>query len=51
MKGTCAFMYSNPNAKERIEFFTKLSQYKKVDSAGKVLNYMGDGYVANNVEN
>ncbi len=35
------FLVSNPNAKERIEFFKKLSQYKRVDSGGKVLNNIG----------
>jgi hypothetical protein len=34
----CNFVYSNANAKTRIEFFHKLSKYKKVDSGGAVLN-------------
>ncbi|MFN8256703.1 MAG: glycosyltransferase family 10 [Bacteroidales bacterium] len=34
----CCFMVSNAKAKERIDFFHKLSEYKKVDSAGKYLN-------------
>src|SRR6185312_1919390 len=31
----------NPNARERIDFFHKLSEYKKVDSAGRYLNNVG----------
>jgi hypothetical protein len=42
----CNFIVSNPYAKRRIEFFHKLSKYKKVDSGGKVLNNIG-GPVAN----
>jgi hypothetical protein len=34
----CEFTYSNPFARERIRFFEALSEYKKVDSFGKVLN-------------
>lgn len=37
----CNFIYSNETAKERIQFFQLLSQYKKVDSGGKVLNNLG----------
>src|SRR5690606_11217249 len=37
----CNFIYSNPNAKIRNEFFRILSNYKKVDSAGKHLNNLG----------
>lgn len=37
----CSFLFSNPNALERINFFKKLSKYKQVDSAGKVLNNLG----------
>jgi len=37
----CNFIYSNRKATERIEFFHKLSQYKRVDSGGKVLNNIG----------
>lgn len=33
----CCFLVSNPNAKERIEFFHLLNSYKKVDSGGMVL--------------
>lgn len=42
----CSFVVSNGNpqkTRHRIDFFKKLSQYKKVDSAGRVLNNM-DGY-------
>ena len=37
----CNFIYSNPGPKKRIEFFEKLSKYKKVDSAGRVRNNLG----------
>jgi len=37
----CNFLFSNPGAKERIEFFNTLSRYQKVDSGGKVLNNIG----------
>lgn len=37
----CNFIYSNAGAKERIEFFHLLNEYKRVDSAGKVLNNLG----------
>ena len=37
----CCFVYSNKTAVRRINFFKKLNQYKKVDSAGKVLNNTG----------
>ena len=37
----CNFIYSNDRAKERIEFFHLLSQYKQVDAGGKVLNNIG----------
>jgi alpha(1,3/1,4) fucosyltransferase len=37
----CNFIYSNPRAKRRVDFFHKLSKYKKVDSAGKYLNNIG----------
>lgn len=39
--GFCNFLYSNPGPKERIEFFRKLSTYKKVDSGGRVMNNLG----------
>ncbi|MGB4595854.1 MAG: glycosyltransferase family 10 [Anaerolineaceae bacterium] len=37
----CCFLVSNERASERIEMFNLLSQYKKVDSGGKVLNNVG----------
>ena len=37
----CSFLVSNPKGKERLEFFHKLSEYKKVDSGGKILNNIG----------
>lgn len=37
----CNFIYSNPHAQERICFFKHLSRYKRIDSAGKVLNNTG----------
>jgi hypothetical protein len=39
----CAFIVGNihPKTKPRIRFFEKLSRYKKVDSAGKALNNIG----------
>lgn len=40
-KKFCCFVYSNKKALKRINFFRKLSSYKKVDSAGKVLNNTG----------
>lgn len=43
----CNFIYSNPAAPERIEFFNLLSRYKRVDSAGKVLNNMGNSFDEN----
>lgn len=33
-----SFVVSNPNCKQRNEFFNALSQYKKVDSGGKLFN-------------
>ncbi|WP_416171499.1 glycosyltransferase family 10 domain-containing protein [Algoriphagus boritolerans] len=41
MKKFCCFLASNERAKERIEFFKKLSQYKQVDSGGIVHNNLG----------
>lgn len=40
-KGFCNFVYSNDRALERIDFFNKLSNYKKVDSGGRFLNNIG----------
>ena len=37
----CNFIVSNPHSKKRINFFKKLNEYKKVDSAGMVLNNIG----------
>jgi hypothetical protein len=37
----CGFMVSNPHAVERIDFFNRLSKYKKVDSGGGYLNNIG----------
>ncbi|MCA9487687.1 MAG: hypothetical protein KC516_01860 [Nanoarchaeota archaeon] len=41
-KKFCAFVVSSNSSRERIDFFKKLSKYKKVDSYGKVENNMGD---------
>jgi hypothetical protein len=48
-KKFCCMLVSNPNAKERIDFFHRLSRYKRVDSAGKYLNNIGF-YVENKKE-
>lgn len=45
-KKFCNFIYGNSNTnmegvRDRIDFFKKLSQYKKVDSGGSVLNNIG----------
>lgn len=37
----CSFIYSNPNCGIRNRFFKKLSEYKKVDSGGRLFNNMG----------
>ncbi|MCX6155516.1 MAG: glycosyltransferase family 10 [Candidatus Kapabacteria bacterium] len=37
----CNFVYSNPGSKLRVNFFKRLSQYKKIDSAGNYLNNVG----------
>jgi hypothetical protein len=37
----CAFLVSNKYSSRRIDFFKKLSKYKKVDSGGSVLNNIG----------
>lgn len=39
--GFCNMLVSNPNATKRIDFFHKLSRYKKIDSGGKYLNNTG----------
>ncbi|MBN2166277.1 MAG: hypothetical protein JW717_08390 [Marinilabiliaceae bacterium] len=48
-RGFCSFIVSNPNASKRIEFFNKLSKYKKVDSGGRYINNIG-GPVNNKIE-
>lgn len=40
-KKFCCMLVSNPNCKERNDFFLKLSTYKKVDSGGRFLNNIG----------
>jgi hypothetical protein len=40
-KKFCCMVVSNPNCKERNEFFHQLSKYKKVDSGGHFLNNIG----------
>lgn len=40
-KGFCNFVYSNDKALERVDFFNKLSKYKKIDSGGRFLNNIG----------
>jgi len=47
-KKFCNMIISNPNAKERIDFFNKLSKYRKVDSGGRYLNNIG-GSVSNKI--
>lgn len=37
----CCFLISNSDSKERIKFFHKLNNYKKIDSGGRVLNNIG----------
>lgn len=37
----CCMVVSNPRSKKRLDFFTKLSQFKTVDSGGKVFNNVG----------
>jgi hypothetical protein len=39
--GFCNMVVSNASATKRIEFFEKLSKYKKVDSGGRHLNNIG----------
>lgn len=41
----CSFVVSNSSAKERIDFFKKLSLYKKVDSGGRYMNNIGQPVV------
>ncbi len=40
-KGFCSMLVSNPNTRERNDFFHQLSKYKKVESGGKHLNNIG----------
>lgn len=40
-KKFCCMVVSNGVAKERIDFFKKLSKYKQVDSGGKFMNNVG----------
>jgi hypothetical protein len=40
-RGFCSFVVSNPQARERIAFFERLSRYKRVDSGGRYLNNIG----------
>jgi len=40
-KKFCCMVVSNPKCEERNEFFRRLSEYKRVDSAGKFLNNIG----------
>ncbi|HEV8082386.1 MAG TPA: glycosyltransferase family 10 [Chitinophagaceae bacterium] len=40
----CCFVVGNQEAKERIDFFHKLSQYRKVDSGGSFMNNVGKVY-------
>ncbi|MCX5706428.1 MAG: glycosyltransferase family 10, partial [Candidatus Omnitrophica bacterium] len=47
--GFCCTLISNPNSQKRIEFFHRLSKYKKVDSGGRVLNNIG-GSVENKID-
>ncbi len=37
----CNFIYSNDRAKERVNFFHRLNDYKPVDSCGRLLNNIG----------
>ena len=48
-KKFCNFLYSNRKARERIEFYEKLTSYKPVDSGGKVMNNVG-GRVADKLK-
>ena len=40
-KGFCNMVVSNPHSSKRIDFFHKLSKYKKIDSGGRHLNNIG----------
>jgi hypothetical protein len=47
----CLFAVSNGGAKQRNEFFSALSKYKKVDSCGKFMNNMGESCPDNHDSN
>lgn len=49
-KKFCCFLVSNPRADVRIDFFNKLSEYKQVDSGGRVLNNIGGKPVENKLQ-
>jgi len=44
-KKFCAFVVSSNSSRERIQFFKKLSKYKKIDSYGRVLNNTGNKFI------
>lgn len=37
----CCMVVSNPKCQKRLDFFTNLSKFKKVDSGGKIFNNIG----------
>jgi hypothetical protein len=37
----CCFIYSNPGAKKRKDFYSRLSEYKFIHSAGRYMNNIG----------
>jgi hypothetical protein len=41
-KKFCAFIVSSNSSRERVDFFKRLSKYKKIDSYGRVRNNMGE---------
>ncbi len=45
----CNFVYSNRTAQKRVQFFERLSKYKRVDSGGLLMNNVG-GPIKNKVE-
>jgi hypothetical protein len=47
----CLFSVTNGDFKERNDFFTRLSEYKKVDSCGKFMNNMNGGGCPGNWKN
>ena len=50
-KEFCAFIVSSNASRERIDFFKKLSKYKKVDSHGRVFNNVGPKFIGKNWRN